>query len=511
LDGTQAVRPNALPVAALVGGGAIALAAGAVAGGDAAVAGAGAFFVAVLLSLGQTRTRLLTWPNALLVLIALLWLVPMKLYRLPVNLPFHLELYRVLILVLVLGFVVDSIRSKRQLEAYTASKPLFVLAATVLASQIVNSPAIDVPGNEWQSAKSLSLFLSFIIVFLLFASTLDSFREIEHIVAALVVGAVAVAAAAVYEGYTFYNVFNHLSEWIPGFVRNEREILELRAGRLRVHASAQHPIALGAALMMVLPFAVYLASRAKTQLKRGLWIACIPVLLAGAAATISRTTVAMGVGMIVVTLLVRRQALVRFAPLALVLPILVHVAAPGAMGGILKSFGEQEGTSFVNSFYTREGESGSGRLADLVPGLDLWARSPIIGLGIDNPEIATSGTELTGPTPGRAAAVPLIFDNEYLHTFVTLGLAGLIAMVWLVWGSVVRFVRGAKRIVGPHGDFVAACAIVCAGYGASMFFYDSLAYIQATLLLFITAALGLKTIALTNEEATASEPASSTT
>jgi hypothetical protein len=276
MDGTYVVRPGSLPVVALVAAGGIALSVGIAVGGNAVVFGAGAFFVATLLSLGQTKVALLTWPNALLVLIAVIWLVPIKLYRLPVNLPFHLELYRVLILLLVGGFVVSSLTSKRSLEAFTASRPLFVLTATVLAAQIVNSSAIDEPGNEWQSVKSLSLFLSFIVVFLLFASTLDSFREIERIVAALVLGGVVVAVAALYEGYTFYNVFDHLSEWIPGFVRNEREILELRAGRLRVHASAQHPIAFGAALMMVLPFAVYLASRAQTRLTKGFGLRASP-------------------------------------------------------------------------------------------------------------------------------------------------------------------------------------------------------------------------------------------
>ena len=315
-----------------------------------------------------------------------------------------------------------------------------------------------------------------------------------------------VAVAALYEGYTFYNVFDHLSEWIPGFVRNEREILELRAGRLRVHASAQHPIAFGAALMMVLPFAVYLASRAQTRLTKGFWIACIPVILGAAAATISRTTVAMGIAMGIAALLVRRRALVRLAPLVLVLPIFVHAAAPGAIGGILKSFGEQEGTSFINSFYTREGESGSGRLADFGPAFDLWQRSPIIGLGIDNPEIASSGAELAGPLPGQGDVVPIIFDNQYLHTLVTLGLVGLIGVVWLVWGSTARFVRAAKQIVGPHGDFVAACAVACAGYGAGMLFFDSLAYVQVTLMLFIAAALGLKTITLADARAPATEP-----
>ena len=503
MDGTQAVRPSALPVAALVGGGAIALGVGVVAGGDAAFAGAVAFFVAVLLSLGQTKWQVFTWPNAFLVFIAVIWLVPIKLYRLPVNLPFQLELYRVLIAVLVLAFVVNSLVSKRQVEALGAGKPLFLLAAAALSSQIVNAGAIDVPGSEGQALKSVSMLVSLIVVFLLVASTIRTFREIETIVVALVLGGTVVAVTALYESRTSYNVFNHLSEWLPVFDRNERDVFATRGGRLRVHASAQHPIALGAALMMLLPFAVYLLLKARTLRTKAVWVACMFVLAAGAAATISRTTVGMGVAMGIVAYVVRRQMLIRIVPLLLALPIFVHAVAPGALGGLLASFGEQEKTSFVGSFYTRGGESGSGRLADLGPGLRLWVRSPIVGLGLDSPNIAASGADVPTVGPGRTTPVPIIFDNQYLGTLVTLGLVGIVGLVWFVWNTAVRLVRAARRLVGPYGDFIAACGVACAGYGASMFFYDSLSYIQVTLLLFITAALGLRTLALAGEETAA--------
>ena len=50
-------------------------------------------------------------------------------------------------------------------------------------------------------------------------------------------------------------------------------MLELRGGRLRVHASAQHPIALGVALTMVVPIAVVLAQHARDRrLATTLWL-----------------------------------------------------------------------------------------------------------------------------------------------------------------------------------------------------------------------------------------------
>ncbi len=507
MDGVQAVRPNPVPIVAVIGAGLIALCAGVATGGDAAAAGAIAFFVATLIGLGQTAYPVVTWPNALAVFIGVLWFVPIKLYRLPVDLPFQLEVYRVLIVLLVVGFAIGSLTTKREVETLGVGKPLFVMAVAALTSQVINSQAIDSADTGGQSLKSLSMFLSLIVVFLIFASTLDTFREIERMVAVIVLAGVVVAIAALYEGRTNFNVFDHFSSWFPGFVKNPREVLDIRGGRLRVHASAQHPIALGAAFTMLVPLGMYLYTTAKTQAMKALWIGSVIIVAAGAAATISRTTVVMGAAMGVAAFVLRRQALIRLLPVFLVLPILVHAAAPGAIGGLVKSFGSQQGTGFIQSFYTRGGETGSGRLADIGPGLHLWLQSPIVGLGIDNPDIATTGastatTEATTATAaGPQPVIALIFDDQYLHTLVTLGLAGLLGVTWFVWGTVLKTGRASRVVAGRHGDFLAACSVACTGYGAGMFLFDSIAFIQVTLLLFITAAMGLKTIVLADGDA----------
>jgi hypothetical protein len=499
--------PHPLPVLTVLGGGTLALAAGVVAGGNATAVGALAFLAATFVALGQTSSRLVTWPNAFLVFIAALWFVPIKLYRFPVDLPFHLELYRVMILALVVAFLVNSLVTKRHVESLGAGPPLFLLAATALAAQIVNAQDINVPGTEGQAVKSLSMLLSLIVVFLLVASTIKTFREIELLVIGLVIGGAIVAAAALYESRTQYNVFNHLHQWVPVLDRNERDVLALRGGNLRVHASAQHPIALGAVLMMVLPLAGFLALKAKDLSERALWIVCAFLIIAGAAATISRTVVIMGIAMAIAAYVVRREVVVRALPLLLVLPLFVHAAAPGSLGSLRAAFGSQEGTTFVGSFQTRGGEVGSGRLADIDPGLRLWATSPIVGLGLDNPRVAVSGEDAGVVGPGASSSVPIIFDNQYMTTLVTLGVAGLIALSWFVWGTAVRLIRAARRYRGLYGDFIAACALACVGYGVSMFVFDAVAYIQLTLVLFMTAAFGLRTVKLAEQEASATRPA----
>src|SRR5438105_2027416 len=72
---------------------------------------------------------------------------------------------------------------------------------------------------------------------------------------------VVIAALAVVERRTGFNPFNHLSGFIPGLQFRGAFGTDslLRAGRLRVYGPAEHPIALGAALVMLIPLAVYLA------------------------------------------------------------------------------------------------------------------------------------------------------------------------------------------------------------------------------------------------------------
>jgi hypothetical protein len=71
----------------------------------------------------------------------------------------------------------------------------------------------------------------------------------------------------------------------------------------------------------------------------------------------------------------------------------------------------------------------------------------------------------------------------------------------------VRLIRAARRYRGLYGDFIAACALACVGYGVSMFVFDAAAYIQLTLVLFMTAAFGLRTVKLAEQEASATRPA----
>jgi hypothetical protein len=334
----------------------------------------------------------------------------------------------------------------------------------------------------------VSYFVGFLLVFALAASTIDRIGNVDSLLRALVGGAAVVALFALYEARTRYNVFDHLHEYVPVLDRQEREVLELRSGRLRVKASAQHPIALGAALAMMLPIAVYLSRRASSVARSYLWVGAAVLCATAAVATISRTMVVMLGVMALVALFLRGPAVVRYWPLLLVLPIVIHFVAPGALGGLYKAFVPREG--LIGDVQARAGEAGSGRFADVVPGLRIWTESPVVGHGLGSQTVFEHEETRLGPAPPTA----VIFDNQYMSTLVQLGLLGLLGAVWLVWGSAVKLVRAARRSTGPPSDLMAACAVSCAGFGAAMIFFDAFAFVQCTLVFVFLAALGLRVL-----------------
>ncbi len=103
-----------------------------------AVVGALAFLLAAVLAIRETSTTILTWPNALVGLLLIVWLIPIKQYRLPVALPFNLELYRLAVVVLVLGFILGVATGRLPLTAAGHAKPLVGLAVVAFLSQAVN-------------------------------------------------------------------------------------------------------------------------------------------------------------------------------------------------------------------------------------------------------------------------------------------------------------------------------------------------------------------------------------
>ncbi|HVN60079.1 MAG TPA: O-antigen ligase family protein [Gaiellaceae bacterium] len=430
------------------------------------------------------RERSLAWAWSVSALVLVVWLVPIKSYRLPVQLPFSLELYRLLMLVLLAVLAYGVVGGTRRVSAAGFAKPVLLLVAAGTLSQLVNAHA----SSQGTAMKALPYFLSFVVAYLLVCSTIDSFRAIELVLQALVLGGVVVAVAAVYESRTSYDVFDHLHRWFSFLVPTRVSTDVQRGARLRVRASAQHPIALGAALTLAVPLAAYFAGRAATRLRALAWGAAGAILVVGAFATVSRTVVLMAVAMVAAALVVRGRAVRRYWPVAAAVVVAAHIAAPGALGSLYHSFVPRAG--LIQSQTVNSGNVGSGRLADIAPGLQSWERAPFFGHGLDS--VSSTASSTPGAIIDPATGAPIIFDDQYLNSLVAIGFVGLVAVIWLVWGAAWELAGTARRVRRREGDLVAACAVSCVGFAAGMLTFDAFAFVQCTLLFFVIAALGLR-------------------
>jgi hypothetical protein len=428
------------------------------------------------------------WATAALVLIV--WLIPVKIYTLPVTLPFQLEMYRLTILVMLFAWLLASLRGGARLTAGGLGRPVVLLGGAATASVVVGIATSHQQGVATLSLKTLSYFLSFLIAFLLISSTINTFRDIEVITAAMVLGGAVVALAAIYEYRTGYDIFDHLHKWLPILHQVSGKDTVVRQGRLRVYASSQHPIALGAALIMMTPLAFYLARRASSTLAKRMWQGTALLLAAGAAETQSRTVVLMLCAMIPLGLWLRKRAVKRYWPLLIVAFAAIHFVSPATISGLYKALDPRGG--LISQQETRAGASGSGRLADLKPGLKQWAKSPVVGKGMGTDPAAGTTDAQGGKPPPNA----IIFDDQYMTSLVETGAVGLFAVLWLCWALIRRMARVAKERCDQHADLLAAYTITCLGFIVGMLTYDAFSFVQVTLLFFICAALGLRTRAL---------------
>lgn len=432
-----------------------------------------------------TRTAYVRWPRLIAALILVILLIPIRRYALPANLPFQLELYRVVVALLVLGWgaslLVDP-RSRFRRTGFEA--PLVVIFGGLVASVLANPGRVAQTSTEVN--KALMFFVSFILVLYLTASVIRRLDEVDFLAKTLVAGGAVVAFFAIIEARTGFNVFNHVSRVMP-FLVDQGDVggfVRVGTGKLRVFGSAQHPIALSAALVMLIPLALYLARRYRQRR----WMFCALALVAASAATVSRTGIVMLAVVAVVFLWLRPRETKRLWPVLLLAPIAIHFALPGTLGAIKNSFFPAGG--LVAEQKVQPGTSGSGRIADLGPGLQEWKRQPLLGEGFGTRIV--DSTIVGTPVPKASALNPnvKILDDQWLGLLLETGVVGFFGWLWLFVRLIRRFGAEARRDDSERGWLLASLTAGVAAYAVGMATYDAFAFIQVTFLLFIFVGLG---------------------
>jgi polysaccharide biosynthesis protein PslJ len=434
--------------------------------------------VAAMMIAALGYRTLLRWHALLAVTILVILFIPIKRYELPGNLPFDLEPYRITVALVMAGWLVSLLVDPRvRLRASGIEGPIFLIAMSSLFSVLVNGPRIDELGVDSDVVKGLMFLLSFILVFYLIVSVLKTFDHVHFLVRVIVAGGGFVAGWALVEAWTGFNFFNHLSQFIPMLSLKEATESEpmMRGSRLRVFASSQGAIPLGAALVMLIPLAVHLA---RTSKRPAVWWGICLVLALGALATRSRTSVVM-IFVVMLVFLWLRPAETRRALLVLLIPavLAVHVVLPGTIGSLKGSFFPEGGLIAQQS--QNPGWRGSGRIADLAPAMSEFVGQPLLGQGY--------GTRLTG----RERANAQILDNQWLKTLLETGVVGALAWLWLFIRFGRRLAPDAKHDPGERGWLLTAITASVMSFAVGMFFYDAFAFVQVTFLLYILLGLGV--------------------
>jgi polysaccharide biosynthesis protein PslJ len=408
---------------------------------------------------------LFRWHNLVGLILVVVMFVPIGRYSLPANLPFNLELYR-LVVGLVVGVWIASmlIDSRVKLRSTPFDRPLLLIVACVLASEVVNPSEVDAVSSF--VAKSLTFFLSFILVYYVIATTVRERTKVVYLLKLFTLGGTLIGAAAIYEQRSGYNIFDHVGSVFPLLHFEGALATVTRGGNRRVFGPAEDPIALGAALALIVPISIYFG---RTSARR--WYIASLLLVLGALASESRTAITMFLAELVVFLWLKPKETRRLWPLLVPAVVVVHLFLPGTIGAFKEAFFPKGGV-IAQETQLAPGDNpqlAGGRIRELSPELALASRHIPFGQGF--------GTRITGfNVPQRNAP---ILDNQWLDNAVEIGFLGVALWLWLIIGSVRRLVRASREsdVEGDDWLFTALAASITA-FAVGMLTYDAFSFTQ---------------------------------
>ena len=416
---------------------------------------------------------LFRWRNLLLGLAAVILFIPIRRYTVAGNLPFQLEPYRLFVMFLAVGWLASLLVDWRvRLRSSPFDGPLFLILVAAIVSDAANPHRVS--GLTGDVVKSLTFFISFLVVYYLFVSVLLRFVDVDAVIKMLVGGGAVLAALGLVEAGTGFNAFDHLHPVMPFLHANPAPYLPetIRGGRLRIVGSAQHPIALSALFVMLLPLSVYVARA--TSSRR--WLLAAGLLVLGVFATESRTGIVMLLVVLGVYLRLRPQETRRLWRYALPALVVIHLVVPGSIGALKESFFPSGG--LVAQEQAGAGTHGSGRLADLGPSLAEWRVHPLFGQGY--------GTRIPELGPKHNAS---ILDDQWLGTLLETGVLGMVAWIWLFGRVYRRTARAAREDRTERGWLFVAVAASTLAFGVGMATYDAFSFIQVTFAFFMLIAI----------------------
>jgi hypothetical protein len=429
-----------------------------------------------------------SWRSLITLLFCVIWFIPIKRYEFPVHLPFDLEPYRVLVAFLVVVWIGGLLIDRRiRVGGRRIGLPMIVYFLACLMSISVNYRFIESESGEVGVLKGLTFFLSFFLVYFLLVSVTRTRQDLDFFIKILVAGGAVVAGFAIVEYRSGYNVFDHLSQYFP-FLTFEGASTPTRFGKFRTIASAQHPIALAAALTMMIPLAIYLG---RSSRKAWWWVAAF-ILGIGSFSALSRTGVTMFVASLVLFWIYRRADTKKLLPLLVPALVAIFLALPNALGSLESSFfpqggliADQQGTGTVGVGYK------DGRLATFGPGLRRAEKHPFFGTGMGGRIINSNDPLATNAN---------IQDDQWMDQLLDTGAIGFAALAWVFLRSARLLGRVARTDKGDDGFLAASLAVSLIAFAVGMWTFDAFSFIQVTFFFFIVLAFATSLLALRSDQ-----------
>ena len=360
--------------------------------------------------------------------------------------------------------------------------PLLLIFASIVGSIIANPDRVAELSSPVQ--KDLTFFISFVLVLYMTTSVIRRLDNIDYLVMTLVGGGAVVAFFSIIEARTGINAFNHLGRVIPflqpGAQGEPEAFLKFGSAKLRVFGSAQHPIALSAAFVMLAPLGLYLARRYGQRR----WWLCVTLLVAGCASTVSRTGIMM------------------FVIVAARLPLAPAEGDAEDVAGPDSGPDRDQARAARNARRDQElvparGRPGRRAAVDAgrqrqrpargprAPRCSEWRQKPLVGEGFGTRVVDAN---VRGPRAN-------ILDNEWLGTLLEIGALGFFGWLWFFARVVRRLGKEAKEDDSERGWLLVSIAASVAAFAVGMLTFDAFSFIQVTFLMFVFVGLGASLMA----------------
>ena len=164
-----------------------------------------------------SRTTVVPFEALLAGVLLTILIVPVGRYSIPAGLPFELDLYRIVIAgVLALWATWLLLDESVHWRSGPLDKPVLAIFLVILVSIAVNVSRVAPLGSA--VLKATTFFASFVGLYFLVSSTIRTQQAIERVVRFLVIAVSAVAAAAIIEQRSGFNLFDHVATVVPFLV-----------------------------------------------------------------------------------------------------------------------------------------------------------------------------------------------------------------------------------------------------------------------------------------------------